>query len=65
VTGSSAGTHPIGDLNGGYLGSSLSQLPSQFDGSSLNFNGLQAAGLDDGLRVGSLPFVSRQLLTVP
>ncbi|KAF9654298.1 ARM repeat-containing protein [Thelephora ganbajun] len=47
---SSAGTHPIGDLSGGDLRPSLSRLSSQFDGASLNFNGLQAAGLDDGLR---------------
>jgi len=62
---SSAGTHPIGDLNGGDLRPSLSRLSSQFDGSSLNFNGLQAAGLDDGLRVGSLHFDPRPSLTVP
>ena len=51
---SSASTHPIGDLNGGDLRPSLSRLSSQFDGSSLNFNGLQAAGLEDGLHVGPL-----------
>ena len=62
---SSAGSHPIGDLNGGDLRPSLSRLSSQFDGSSLNFNGLQASGLDDGLRVGSLPLVLRRLLTTP
>lgn len=62
---SSAGTHSIGDLNGGDLRPSLSRISSQFDGSSLNFNGLQAAGLDDGLRVGSSNFVPRRLLTAP
>jgi hypothetical protein len=62
---SSTGSHPIGDLNGGDLRPSLSRISSQFDGSSLNFNGLQAAGLDDGLRVGSLPFFQGRLLTAP
>jgi len=62
---SSAGTHPIGELNGGELRPSLSRLSSQFDGSSLNFNGLQTPGLDDGLRVSSLPFVLRLLLMAP
>ena len=61
---SSAGTHPI-DINGGDLRPSLSRLSSQFDGSSLSFNGLQTAGLDDGLRVSSLPFVPGWPLTVP
>lgn len=51
---SSAGSHPIGDLSGGELRPSLSRISSQFDGSSLNFNGLHASGLDDGLRVSSL-----------
>jgi len=59
---SSAGTHPIGDLNGGDLRPSLSRLSSQFDGSSLNFNGLQTAGLEDGLHVGFLRVVSRRSL---
>lgn len=62
---SSAGSHSIGDLNGGDLRPSLSRLSSQFDGSSLGFNGLQAAGLDDGLRVCSLLFVPRPLLMTP
>ena len=61
---SSTGSHPIGDINGGDLRPSLSRLSSQFDGSSLNFNGMQA-GLDDGLRVSLLPTASRRLLTVP
>lgn len=60
---SSAGTHPIGDLNGGDLRPSLSRISSQFDGSSLNFNGLQASGLDDSIHVRFLCFVLRQLLT--
>ena len=59
---SSAGTHPIGDLNGGDLRPSLSRLSSQFDGSSLNFNGLQTAGLEDGLHVGFLRTIWRRLL---
>ena len=56
---SSASTHPIGDLNGGDLRPSLSRISSQFDGPSLNFNGLQGTGLDDGLRVSSLETLSR------
>ena len=52
---SSAGSRPIGDLKGGDLHPSLSRLSSQFDGSSLNFNGLQTAALEDGLHVGSSP----------
>ena len=62
---SSAGTHSIGDLNGGDLRPSLSRISSQFDGSSINFNGLQATGLDDGLHVGSIGFILRRLLTSP
>ena len=60
---SSSGTHPIGDLNGGDLRPSLSRLSSQFDGSSLNFNGLQATGLDDGLRVRAFSALPRQTIT--
>lgn len=59
---SSAGSHPIGDLAGGDLRPSLSRISSQFNESSLNFNGLQSTSLDDGLRVGSLDFVPEQLL---
>jgi hypothetical protein len=62
---SSAGSHPIGDLNGGDLRPSLSRISSQFDGSSLNFNGMQGGGLDGGLRVGSSDFVPRRSLTAP
>ena len=57
---SSAGTHPIGDLNGGDLRPSLSRLSSQFDGPSLNFN-----GLDDGLRVSPLTLRSVRSLMAP
>ena len=62
---SSAGAHPIGDLNGGDLRPSLSRLSSQFDGSSLSFNGLQGVGLEDGLHVSPPSFISRRLLTTP
>lgn len=60
---SSAGSHPIGDLSGGDLRPSLSRISSQFDGPSLNFNGLQAATLDDGLRVSPLCIFPKSLLT--
>ena len=60
---SSANIHPIGDLNKGDLRPSLSWISFQFDGSSLNFNGLQATGLEDRLHVGFLASTQKRLLT--